>query len=107
MFANLVSWSRFSGVSKNGKEYDSIVLHCSIPRETVETKTFRVFGYPVQFRDVSIPVSKWFQITGLSESSCGDIYDFLTDHINESVELVYNITTYNGVDRAFIAKVTF
>ena len=107
MLANICSWSRMTGTSKNGKEYDFIVLHCSVPRDIIDSKKCRITGYPVEFRDVSIPSSKWYDITGLTSASCGDVGDFLSDHVGEAVELHYKITTYNGVDRAFISKVEF
>lgn len=107
MLANLVSWSRVSGTSKSGNEYDFIVLHCSVPRDTVDSKNLRVTGFPVEFRDVSIPASKWADITGFSYDGAFSVADFLSDHVGESVGLHYNITTYKGVDRAFISKVDF
>lgn len=107
MLANICSWSRITGVSKNGKNYDSFVLHCSFPRNTVDSSKCRITGYPVQFRDVSIPVSNWAIITHLDFKSPSDVEDFLTDRVGESVELSYNISTYNGVDRAFIEHVSF
>ena len=104
MFANLCSWSHMSGISKTGKDYDFYVLHCSIPRDTIKTDKCCLTGFPVEFRDVSIPRSKWLKITNVSVP---DIDDFLTDHIGESLELHYNISIYNGIDRAFISKVDF
>lgn len=107
MLATICSWSHISGISKNGKAYDCYVLHCACPRDTIKNKNCSISGYPVQFRDVSIPIDKWTKITGLTDAPNGDIEDFLTDHIHEDVELYYNITTFNGVDRAFISKVDF
>ena len=106
MLANLCSWSRIAGTSKNGKEYDFIVLHCSVPRSVVQSPKCIISGFPVEFRDVKIPFAKWHSVTGLDgDGTCLD--DFLSDHVGEAVELSYNVTTYNGVDRAFISKVEF
>ena len=107
MLANLCSWSRVAGTSKTGKEYDFIVLHCTVPRDTIDTKKCRITGYPVEFRDVSIPASKWADITGLPYDGATSVDDFLSDHVGEAVELSYKISNYNGVDRAFISKVEF
>ena len=100
MLMKILSYARKSG-SWQGRNYDSVILYTLSMKSTYETANSVLNGYPVEFHEIKIPISRFNSVFGGSPCS----FDFLDSIIGKNADVSFALARFNGVDKMSVESV--
>lgn len=96
----LVSTARKIGVSKNGREFDFMVLYGIFPADCLKLDNFQLSGYPVELREICIPVNRWSDMVNVPINQ-------IADCVGSEMNVDYDVRSINGSLTAVVKGVAF
>lgn len=95
----LISTARKTGISKNGREFDFMVLYGVFSTDCIKTDNYQVSGYPVELREISVSVTRWADMVNIPINQ-------IADCVGSEMNVDYDIRTVNGNVTAVVKGVT-